>query len=72
MAARMLSTNTKVSILPVRATTSAVLVTRPASLGSGNYTFWADGTIWDNTNGYAIPPERTNHPQFFASKTAGD
>lgn len=35
--------------------------------GSGNYTVWADGVLWDNTNSKAIPPEHATYQAFFAT-----
>jgi hypothetical protein len=33
--------------------------------GTGPYTYFADGTIWDEGTSKAIPPEKTDHPTVF-------
>lgn len=67
MANRTFTPNTSCSSFAISAGVTSGLVTRPSSLGSGNYVFYADGAIWDTSNGYFIKPEQTNESGMFVS-----
>lgn len=68
MSARVFPANNSANVQAFSAATAAAIVTSPPSLGSGNYVFYGDGVIWDTTNNYAIPVERTNFQQLFETK----
>lgn len=73
MASRPFSSNTSCSSFSFPIGVTGGLVTRPSSLGSGNYVFYADGAIWDTTNSIFIKPEQTNESRIFvnpANKTS--
>jgi hypothetical protein len=59
MAARVLAANATPSVW--FRTDLGSVVTDNQTNGSGNYTMWADGVLWDNTNSKAIPPEHINY-----------
>lgn len=59
MAARTLPAN--ININSWFRTDLGSVVTDNFANGSGSYTFWADGVLWDNTNTKAIPMEHINY-----------
>jgi hypothetical protein len=65
MSARTLPTNASNSQWQRQDT--AQIVTDHTANGSGSYTIWADGSIWDVTNSKYIKPEDTQYQAYLST-----